>query len=120
MRRRMAEGSGIGWRDALLIVGVIALLSAIVGTQVAHAETGDTGTLAQALGRASQRFERENYAAALEEYRRATELDPGSIAAWRGYGWSLWHLDRDSEAYAVWKDILKVQPGDTETLVALA
>ncbi|MGH7856232.1 MAG: tetratricopeptide repeat protein, partial [Candidatus Binatia bacterium] len=53
-------------------------------------------------------------------YEQATEIDPGSIAAWRGLGWSFWQLGDRDRAFEVWREIAKVRPNEPDILIALA
>src|SRR5690606_38152301 len=49
-----------------------------------------------------------------------TELDLGSIPAWRGLGWSEWSLGNQDRAIGIWNDALRVKPDDAGLVLALA
>lgn len=108
-------------RPALHLLKASALLSLVVMT--ATAQTRDPSApaeLTDVLDRAARQFEQQDYAAARRSYEQATVIDPGSLRAWRGYGWSLWQLGQQDRALKIWNDLIKVQPDDSGTLFALA
>ncbi|MGH7822183.1 MAG: tetratricopeptide repeat protein, partial [Candidatus Binatia bacterium] len=88
-------------------------------TAVAVAQTEEP-SLRDALDRAAALFEKQDYEGARKAYEQATEIDAGSISAWRGLGWSLWQLGERDRAFEVWNDIAKVRPNEPEILLALA
>jgi tetratricopeptide (TPR) repeat protein len=118
-RKGEPSGSGLRWRDSVLILAVIAALAAAVFAQSARAANPDAAS-AQLLERAAQNYRQEHYAAARRDYERATQVDPGSIRAWRGLGWSLWRLGERERAAEVWSELLKVAPDDADAQLGLA
>ena len=122
MQRRPQDEPGLGWKDTFLILAIIGLLAATVAFHVAHAAAKPRGQsdLTGVLDHASQLYGKRDYAGARREYERATQMDPGSIQAWRGLGASLWQLGERERAAQVWSDILKVRPDDPDILMELA
>ncbi len=72
------------------------------------------------LERANTLYANKNYEGARETYEHATELDKGSLSAWRGLGWSYWALGKRARAFEIWTDVIKGFPGDLPTLLTLA
>ncbi len=72
------------------------------------------------LERANTLYANKNYEDARETYEHATELDKGSLSAWRGLGWSYWALGKKARAYKIWTDVIKGFPGDLPTILTLA
>ncbi|MEQ1529906.1 MAG: tetratricopeptide repeat protein, partial [Methylococcales bacterium] len=71
------------------------------------------------LEHANALYSEKKFADAREQFERATELDKGSLSAWRGLGWSHWALGEKHKAYQIWADLLKAFPDDLPTLLAL-
>lgn len=94
---------------------ILAVTSAVQAT-----DSGPTPTLEQVLGIAAKHFERDDFDAARRHYELATRMDPGSIRAWSGLGWSLWQLGEHDQAIKLWNDVAKVSPNDPRILLALA
>ncbi len=72
------------------------------------------------LERANTLYANKNYEGAREIYEHATELDKGSLSAWRGLGGSYWALGKRARAYKIWTDVIKGFPGDLPTILTLA
>lgn len=72
------------------------------------------------LERANTLYANKNYEDARETFEHATELDKGSLSAWRGLGWSYWALGKRARAYKIWTDVVKGFPGDLPTILTLA
>lgn len=119
MHRRQENEPRLGWKDAFLILAIIGLLAATIAFQVAHAASPRAPTLSAVLDHAAQLYEKRDYAGAQREYERATQMDPGSIPAWRGLGSSLWQQGEHDRAMQVWNDILKVRPDDPDILLEM-
>jgi tetratricopeptide (TPR) repeat protein len=96
----------------------LGLLCSSIAVSVAPAQAAES--LQQVLDRAAQRFEQQDYKRARSAYEQATRIDPGSIVAWRGLGWTLWQLGDRIRAFEVWSDIAKVRPNEAEIILALA
>lgn len=60
------------------------------------------------------------YEAALEAYERWLTEVPSSFEALRGKAWSLFYLDRNEEADALFKSILEASPGNANALYGRA
>ena len=72
------------------------------------AASGDSARAHAALGNALLR--QEQYAAAMDEFRRATELSSGYAAGWSGLGRALGKLGRTDEAIANTRKALDIAP----------
>ncbi len=105
---------------ALWLLVWLLPLAKLAAEPLPAGEPSPEPALSQRLDRASEFFEKGDYEAARREYERATKEDPGSIPAWRGLGWTLWHLGERERALRVWNDLLKVRPNEPELLLALA
>ena len=95
-------------------------VSLLVASGSGAAEGPSEGDLGVQLDRASQAFEQGRFEEARRAYQRATEMDPGSIRAWTGLGWSLWRLGDRNRALKIWNDLLKVNPNEPKILLAVA
>ncbi len=71
------------------------------------------------LEHANNLYAEKKFEDARDEFEHATELDKGSLPAWRGLGWSYWALGKKDRAYEIWSDLIKAFPNDTATLLAL-
>ncbi|HSD11266.1 MAG TPA: tetratricopeptide repeat protein [Candidatus Binatia bacterium] len=95
-------------------------VSLLFASSAGAVEGSSEGDLRVELDRASQAFEQGRFEEARRGYQRATELDPGSIRAWTGLGWSLWQLGDHGRALKIWNDLLKVNPNEPKILLAVA
>jgi tetratricopeptide (TPR) repeat protein len=102
-----------------LLAGCLCVALGAVPVDLPAADSRAEPTLTELLDRASKRFDRGDFSGARRDYEKATKMDPGSIRAWRGLGWSLWQLGEQERALQVWNDIVKVRPDDPDILLAL-
>src|SRR5262245_32514891 len=101
--------------NALRIFTLVALV-AWFASEV-RAEEKD---LQKLLDQGAAALKREDYPAARKAYESATQADMGSIAAWRGLGWAYWELGEQDRAIKVWREALRVRPGDPGLTFGLA
>ncbi|HVZ18707.1 MAG TPA: DUF3857 domain-containing protein, partial [Terriglobales bacterium] len=57
-------------------------------------------------------LQNQNFQAAIESFKRATELEPKNKAAWRGLGASYLQLQKKDEAIAAFNKLLEINPYD--------
>jgi tetratricopeptide (TPR) repeat protein/transglutaminase-like putative cysteine protease len=57
-------------------------------------------------------MQNQNYAAAIESYKRATELEPKNKTAWRGLGASYLQMQKKDQAIAAFNKLLEINPYD--------
>ena len=57
-------------------------------------------------------LQNQNYDAAIESFKRATQLDPKSKPAWRGLGASYLQMQKTSDAIAAFNKLLEINPYD--------
>ncbi|MGH7805366.1 MAG: tetratricopeptide repeat protein, partial [Candidatus Binatia bacterium] len=110
----MIRRQGFGFASFLFALFFFA--SSLGGARMAFA---DDKKLQQLLDQGSAALKKEDYPAAKKAFENATQLDMGSIAAWRGLGWAYWELGEQDRAIKVWKEALRVRPDDVGILYAL-
>jgi tetratricopeptide (TPR) repeat protein len=79
-----------------------------------------SASIGSVLEHANTLYSKKDFDGARREFEHATQLDKGSLSAWRGLGWSHWALGQKDRAYQIWSDMVKAFPVDLPTLLALA
>ncbi len=101
-------------------LGITSLFFIVVTLGVASRAAADDKKLQDLIDRGSAALKKEDYPAAKRAFESATQIDMGSIPAWRGLGWAYWELGEQDRAIKVWNEALRVRPDDTGILFALA
>jgi len=67
-------------------------------------------TVADLMERGRQYYQSGNYQAALEEFRAATEIDPGYLKGWENMGWAYWKMGQLDRTLEIWNSLRAIHP----------
>lgn len=85
-----------------------------------HADQLGPDSIGIVLEKANSLYSEAKFDDARVAFERAITLDKGSLAAWRGLGWSHWGLGQKPRAYQIWSNLNQAFPNDLPTLLALS
>ena len=89
-------------------------------SMASHADELGSDSLGVVLEKANSLYSEARFDDARLAFERAIALDKGSLAAWRGLGWSYWGLGQKPRAFQIWRDLNQAFPNDLPTLLALS
>jgi len=88
--------------------GVRALTVIMLSSLSWMYSTAGAETVANRMDRGRRYYQSGNYQAALEEFRAATEIDPGYLKGWENMGWAYWKMGQLGRTLEIWNSLKAV------------
>ncbi|HCO95389.1 MAG TPA: hypothetical protein DIU00_15805 [Phycisphaerales bacterium] len=100
--------------------GVRALTVIMLSSLSWMYSTAGAETIADRMDRGRQYYQSGNYQAALEEFRAATEIDPGYLKGWENMGWAYWKMGQLDRTLEIWNSLRSIHPEPSRLLNMIA
>ena len=99
---------------------LLALTAVVFGVLAGTCSTAGAQTVAVHMERGDSYYSSGNYQAALEEFKAATEVDPGYLRGWESMGWTYLKLGQTDRAVDTWRSLTATHPDPAKLLVRIA
>ena len=100
--------------------GFLVLITVAISGVVAIGPAAGAETVTAHMERGNRNYESGSYDAALEEFKAATEIDPGYLKGWENLGWAYLKLGETSRAVDTWRSLKATHPDPSRLLNMIA
>ncbi len=100
--------------------GFLALTAVVISGFSGMYSVAEAETVAVHMERGDRHYQSGNYEAALEEFRAATEVDPGYLRGWESMGWAYLKTGKAGPAIETWRSLKAVHPDPSKLLNMIA
>ncbi len=99
---------------------LLALTAVVFGVLAGTCSTAGAQTVAVHMERGDSYYSSGNYQPALEEFKAATEIDPGYLRGWESMGWTYIKLGQADRAVETWRALTATHPDPAKLFVRIA